>query len=113
MHGTPVAVSAFPAPIASVGLTLSAGHAIQLRLTHMIQELDSHLNVSRLPSNNDQPFAFVGRWGRCSTDSHTNSPRFHDANLTGRHLPDFVDFRSTFADDTSHEVVWDIDLLSL
>ena len=80
---------------------------------HMIQQLDSHLDIRRLASDHDQSLPFSPRRCRRTIHAHSNSARFHDLDLARTHVPDLVDLASTFANYTAYQVVRDVDLLCL
>ena len=75
--------------------------------------MNSHLNIRGRPSDNDQPLAITSGGRGAAIDPGAGSPRFHDLNLAGAHVPNLVDFASAFSDNAANEVIRDKNLLGL
>jgi len=71
------------------------------------------LNVRGWPCDNDQPLTLTSCGGGAAVDPGAGGPRFHDLDLAGAHVPNLVDFASTFPNNTPNKVVRDKDLLRL
>lgn len=71
------------------------------------------MNIRGRPSDNDQPLAITSGGRGAAIDPGAGSPRFHDLNLAGAHVPNLVDFASAFPNNTTDEIVGDEDLLRL
>lgn len=77
----------------------------------MIQQLHRHLDIRRRTRNDHQPLSLPRRRRRIqATRART---RLHDLDLTRTHMPDLVDLAPSLADDTTHEIIRDVDLLRL
>lgn len=79
----------------------------------MIEKLHRHLDVRWLAGDDHQPLAFLA--GRCGGAIHThpNSARFHNLYLTCTHVSNLIDLAAALANDASHEIIGDVDLLRL
>lgn len=79
----------------------------------MIQQLYSHLYICRRAGDNYKPFAFASgrRWS--AINSHTRRARLHDLDLASAHMPNLVDLTSSFTNNTSYEIIRNVDLLRL
>lgn len=109
-----VVVSVFLAPDAEVKNVSGVQRSVQNEWTYMIQQLDRHLDIRRLASDNNQPLPFSSTCGcRGSVHPYTDCTRLHYLDLTCAHVADLVDLAASLSYDTSYKVVRDINLLSL
>lgn len=81
--------------------------------TYVIQELHRHLDIGGLTSDNHQSLALASSRRRRTVHAHTHRPRLHNLDLACTHVPNLIDLSATLADDTSHEIVRDVNLLRL
>lgn len=80
----------------------------------MVQQLDCHLDVCRLASNDNQslPFPSTCRRGG-SVHPYSDCTRLHYLDLTCTHVANLVDLATSLSNDTAYKVVRDINLLGL
>ena len=79
----------------------------------MVQQLNSHLNICGWTRDDDQPLTLTSCGGGAAVDPRAGGPWFHDLDLAGTHVPNLIDFASTFSNNTANEVIRDKDLLRL
>lgn len=77
----------------------------------MVKKLHRHLNIMRLSSDDDEPLILCSP--RSAVHTRRRCPRLHYFYLTSAHVPDFVDFATSFPNDATNKVVRNVDLLSL
>jgi len=65
--------------------------------THVVQELNRHLDVGWLASNDNQSLTLSTARGAVSA-----CPRFHDLDLAGTHVANLVDLASTLANNAAN-----------
>ena len=80
---------------------------------HRIEELHRHLDVRRLPGDNNEPLAFTPCGGRRAVHPNAHRAGLHYLDLARAHVPDLINLRAALPDDTPDEVVRDVDLLCL
>lgn len=82
----------------------------------MIEQLHSRLDLTRLAGHGHKPLVrsrSSTRWRATSRTSCGSRARFHNPDRAARYAANLVDLGAAFADDTSDQVVGDVDLLGL